>query len=103
MGYIGDWIQQAREKKQWSQAELGRRLGQPQSSISRIEGGADVRLSTLTEMARVLDLEPMLVPKRLVPAVHALMQYAVEPEPGAEGYRPASPLVGEFPEDAEDA
>jgi HTH-type transcriptional regulator/antitoxin HipB len=103
MRYIQEQIRQAREAKQLTQSELGRLVGQPQSSISRIERGGDLRLSTLLEMARILDLEPMFVPKRLVPAVQALIQYAADPDPS---HRPAesqsSPLAGGVPEDAED-
>jgi HTH-type transcriptional regulator / antitoxin HipB len=100
---IQQQIREAREAKQLTQSELGRLVGQPQSSVSRIERGGDVRLSTLLEMARILDLEPWFIPKRLVPAVQALIQYAADPDPSQ---RPAqsqsSPLAGGVPEDAED-
>lgn len=101
MKYIQDQIRQAREAKGFTQSDLGRRLGQPQSSVSRIERGGDLRLSTLLEMARILDLEPMLIPKRLTPAVQALIEHAAPPEQsGVPALNP--PLVGGEPEDAED-
>ena len=63
-----DAIREAREARGWSQAELGSRLGFSQSRISKIERGAvDLRLSTLVAVARVLGLEPVLVPQRLLP------------------------------------
>ena len=82
-----------------TQAELGRRLGQPQSSISRIERGGDLRLSTLLEMARTLDLEPMLIPKLYVPAVRTLIEGAARM--GQSAGRD-SLLVGGDPEDADE-
>jgi HTH-type transcriptional regulator / antitoxin HipB len=77
-----------------SQSRLGSITGMPQSQLARIETGAsDVRLSTLTEIARALELEPMLVPKHLVPAV----QYMISaPKQSSEN---APRLVGNAPED----
>lgn len=102
MTYIQDQIRQAREAKGFTQSDLGRRLGQPQSSVSRIERGGDLRLSTLLEMARILDLEPMLVPKRLVPAVQALIEHAASPDQSGFPDVSSPPLAGGAPEDAED-
>jgi DNA-binding XRE family transcriptional regulator len=85
-----------------SQAELGLRVGMPQSQIARIESGRkDLRLSTVIELARILDLEPMLIPKHLVPAV----RYMVAPKPPTKAMTPeivAPRLVGNEPEDATD-
>jgi len=101
MTYIQDQIREAREVKGLTQADLGRRIGQPQSSISRIERGGDLRVSTLLEMARVLDLEPMLIYKRLIPAVQALMEDAADRRhhSGSPSVKIPS-LVGGLPEDA---
>ena len=45
----------------------------PQAHISKIENAAvDLKLSSLVELARVLGLELMLVPRRLVPAVQTM-------------------------------
>ncbi len=54
-------------------------------------------MSTLLEMARVLDLEPMLIYKRLVPAVQALTEHAVD-----RSLEKIPSLVGGVPEDAEE-
>lgn len=60
---IGALLANERERQGLSQGELARRLGVAQSNLSRIEHGADMRMSTLLDIARVLQLEPMLVPK----------------------------------------
>jgi transcriptional regulator with XRE-family HTH domain len=55
-------LRAAREAKGLSQRELGRKAGVPQGHISRIESGAvDLRVSSLIELARVLDLELALI------------------------------------------
>jgi HTH-type transcriptional regulator/antitoxin HipB len=102
MAYMQDQIRQAREAKGLTQSGLGSRIGQPQSAVSRIERGGDLRLSTLLEMARVLELEPMLVPKSLIPAVQALVGHATSQEGSNAPDASSIPLVGGTPEDAED-
>jgi len=102
MAYMQDQIRLAREAKGFTQSDLGHRIGQPQSAVSRIERGGDLRLSTMLEMARVLELEPMLVPKSLVPAVQALVGHATNQEGSRAPDANSIPLVGGTPEDAED-
>ncbi len=64
----------ARKTKGLTQGALGARMGLPQSHISQIEAGKiDIRLSSFLEMARLLDLEPMLVPRSLTPAVRSIL------------------------------
>jgi transcriptional regulator with XRE-family HTH domain len=58
------------------QAELAWRLRMSPANLSRIEHGADFRVSTLLEIARELKLEPLLIPKELVPAVRAIVDAA---------------------------
>ncbi len=68
-------IRKARLEKGWSQQELAKKSGLTQSHVSRVEQGKiDLRFSNLIELSRVLDLELMLVPRRAVPAVNALIQ-----------------------------
>lgn len=63
----------ARQEKRLSQRELGAKAGLPQGHISKIENGTvDLKLSSLIGLARILGLEVMLVPRRLMPAVETL-------------------------------
>ena len=70
-------LKRAREIKHLTQTDLGLRMGQPQSAISRIENGSDVCLSTLLDMARALDVEIRLIPKQIVPAVDNMVESAL--------------------------
>lgn len=66
-------LKQARADHRLSQRELSAKIGVPQSHISKIENGkVDLQASSLIDFARALDLEVMLVPRNLVPAVTAL-------------------------------
>jgi transcriptional regulator with XRE-family HTH domain len=68
-------LRQARLQKGWSQRELGGKAGIPQAHVSRIgSGAADVKVSTLVELARLLDLELVLAPRSSIPAVEALIR-----------------------------
>jgi transcriptional regulator with XRE-family HTH domain len=70
-------LRNAREHTGLSQRDLSARIGVPQSHISKIESGAtDLRLSSLVEFARALDYELVLVPRKLVPAVEAIVSNA---------------------------
>ena len=82
MGYttqgIIDALKSTRTTKGLSQRALSERTGVPQSHISKIEsGGADIRLSSLTELARALDLDLRLVPLKAVPAVESVVRATV--------------------------
>jgi transcriptional regulator with XRE-family HTH domain len=72
---IGGALRQARKARGLSQEELSKQLGIGPATLSRAETSADVRLGTLQQIARALDLEPMLVPRRLVPAVDAVVRH----------------------------
>jgi transcriptional regulator with XRE-family HTH domain len=99
---VSDMIRQLRDhrkRQNLSQVHLGKLLGAPQSQITRIEcGGSDIRLSTLLEMARALGLEPVLIPKPLLPAVRHLL---AREQAGSESPATAPPrrLLGSEPED----
>lgn len=78
---IARTLQAARAAKGLSQRALAAKAGVPQSHISKIEAGAvDLRLSSLIELARVLDLEPVLVPRRALPAVQSTIRAAAAPD-----------------------
>lgn len=79
MGYatehIAESLKAARERKGLSQRALSAKAGVPQSHISKIENGAvDLRLSSLVELARFLDLELALIPRKKLPAVRAIIR-----------------------------
>ena len=75
---LTDTLRATRERKGISQRALSAKLGIPQSRLSRIENAAvDVRTSSLLDLARALDLEPVLVPRRLVPAVTRIIEDAL--------------------------
>ena len=66
---------EARRKRSWSQAELGKRVGLPQTHVSGIETGRVVpRFDTLLDLVRVLDRDLLMVPRELVPMVQALVR-----------------------------
>ncbi|MGE8136006.1 helix-turn-helix domain-containing protein [Novosphingobium subterraneum] len=68
-------VRAARQAKAMTQKELGQRVGLPQSHISKIEKGAvDLQLSSLVEIARALDLEVKLVPRKALPAVEGAVR-----------------------------
>jgi len=74
-------IKEARDKRGWRQRELGATVGLPQPHISAIESGEIVpRFDTLLDIVRVLDLDLLLVPRSLVPAVQSLIRAQKEPE-----------------------
>lgn len=76
IAHIARHLQQARKEKALSQQGLGEKVGLPQSHISGIEASkVDLRTSSLVELARVLDLELMLVPRQWVTAVEALTKH----------------------------
>jgi HTH-type transcriptional regulator / antitoxin HipB len=75
--HLADLLKAARRAKCLSQRELGSKVGLPQSHLSKIENGStDLKLSSLVEIARALDLEPVLVPRKLIPAVQSLIRSA---------------------------
>jgi predicted transcriptional regulator len=69
---LGLDLKAAREGLAQSQRQLAARTGFQQPQIARAEKGADVRLSTLIEMARALGLEVKLVPQAVVSTVQAM-------------------------------
>lgn len=73
--YLTKLLKSARREKNLSQRALSLKTGIQQTQISRIESGqADLRVSTLVELARSLDLEVVLIPRALLPAVNSIIQ-----------------------------
>ncbi|XOV81746.1 MAG: helix-turn-helix domain-containing protein [bacterium] len=68
-------LKAAREAKGFSQRELAALADIPQSHISKIEkGSVDLRVSSLVELARALDLELALIPRKSMPAVKSIVR-----------------------------
>jgi transcriptional regulator with XRE-family HTH domain len=73
--HIATTLKAAREARGLSQRALSKTAGVPQGHISKIENGAvDLRLSSLIALARALDLELTLVPRKALPAVQAVVR-----------------------------
>ena len=82
-------LKETREKRGWSQKELGSRIGLPQMHISGIESGKIVpRYDTLLEIVRMLDRDLIMVPRTLVPVVQSLVRDHVKDLPGEGEERP---------------
>jgi transcriptional regulator with XRE-family HTH domain len=79
-------VQDQRVKAALSQRALSARSGLTQAHISQIETGRlEPGLSSFIEMARALDLEVVLVPKKLLPAVQGVLRPSADrlsPEDG---------------------
>ncbi len=70
---ITNQIKITRKEKGISQRALSAKVGLPQGHISKIENGrVDLQTSSLIEIARALDLELVLIPRTLLPAVLAI-------------------------------
>jgi transcriptional regulator with XRE-family HTH domain len=93
----------ARHQRGWSQAELGRRVGLPQTHISGIETGKVVpRFDTLLEIVRVLDHDLLLVPRDLVPVVQSLTRDRAGRDAHPGGDEDERPLYAPDEESGED-
>jgi transcriptional regulator with XRE-family HTH domain len=74
-------VQGQRVKEAMSQRALAARSGLTQAHISQIETGRlEPGLSSFIQMARALDLEVVLVPKKLLPAVEGVLRSTAAPE-----------------------
>lgn len=68
-------LKEARRDRDWTQEELGHRIGLPQMHVSGIESGKIVpRFDTLLDFVRALDQDLLLIPRALVPVVQALVR-----------------------------
>jgi transcriptional regulator with XRE-family HTH domain len=93
--YISKQLKKTRESKGLSQRELSARSGIPQGHISKIESGnVDLRLSSLVAIARVLDLELALIPRKYLAAVNSIVGSA-NSEADGKPLRPVYSLDGE--------
>jgi len=75
--HIAEQLRLAREAAGLSQRELSDRSGLTQSHISQIERGTmEPGLSSLVDLTRALDLEVVLAPRRMLPAIRSIVQSA---------------------------
>jgi transcriptional regulator with XRE-family HTH domain len=87
--HVAAALKAARTSKGLSQRALAQIAGVPQSYISKIESGrVDLRLSSLVDIARALDLELALVPRKVMPAVQSIAR------PPRSGEFPAGSFPG---------
>ena len=94
--HLAKALKNAREDKNLSQRALSQRTGIPQGQISKIENATvDLRASTLIELARALDLELMLVPRKHVTSVSSVIGAGRSSVSRGEGPRPAYMLDDE--------
>jgi transcriptional regulator with XRE-family HTH domain len=71
---LAELLRKARHHRGLTQDRLAAGLGVPQSHVSKIERGqVDLRASSLIELARLLDLELVLVPRKWIPAVRQII------------------------------
>jgi len=75
MDTIIEQLKIARQSLGMKQFELGKKLGLPQSHISKIESGQnDPRMSTIEDMARILDHELMIIPRQMISHINGLLR-----------------------------
>jgi transcriptional regulator with XRE-family HTH domain len=92
-------LKAARKSKGLSQRALSEKAGVPQAHISKIENGTvDLRLSSLIALARALDLELALVPRKAMPAVQSIVRGS-----GPASGEPARPAYSLDDEEGGDA
>lgn len=85
-------LRRARKEKGLSKKLLSKQTGVAASQISRIEqGNASLSVATLFRLARALDLEPMLIPRKDIPAVEVSVKHG----PGAPPQQAYPPDWGE--------
>jgi transcriptional regulator with XRE-family HTH domain len=99
MSYVTEQVlenlREARIRKGFSQRVLSARSGVPQSHISKIESGSvDLRVSSLIALARVLDLELFVAPKKSVPAIKSIILSSNGANDEGEQMSPAYHLDG---------
>ncbi len=81
-------MKQRRHELGLTQAEVARRLGATQSYVAQVERSVrELRWATVVELARALELEPMLVPRDRIPAVEAVLHLGADDD--------VPPLTGE--------
>ena len=61
---LGTTLRRARRARAWTQTDLANRAGMRQGTVSHVENGLEtVKLSTIMNLLRVLDLELVIQPR----------------------------------------
>lgn len=69
-----DGVKTARKARRLSQQVLARKVGIPQSHLSKIEtGNVNIKLASFVEIARTLELEVLLVPRQDATMIKSLI------------------------------
>ncbi len=99
MDHIGRQLAEARDRAGLTQSELAGKLGVQQSRVSRIEHEANPRLDTVQSYARALGLEVVLVPRKQLGRVRAMLSGQAGPE---DDERSRFPSLADLIRDAAD-
>ena len=82
MNKIIQLLKDSRLELKVNQTDFGKKMCMPQSHVSKIEKGlSDPRLSTISDMARLLDQELILVPREKLSIINALINQDDEQQP----------------------
>lgn len=85
---LAETLRDARIARGLSQRDLAQQAGLGQNRLAMIESGrVDLRASTLVQLARALDLELVLAPRRVLPAVQSLTERPPKQDPGRHSVR----------------
>jgi transcriptional regulator with XRE-family HTH domain len=74
MSHLAQALTRLRKSHGMTHGELAERAGVSRMTIQRIEAGEDVRLHTLLDVLRALDMDLQIVPELLVPEVQQFIQ-----------------------------
>lgn len=81
MNSFYDDLYEARKALGLTQSDVARKLSMRQGHLSRIEQGkVDIRLSNFLDIARLLGLEVMLVPRQAKPVLEQLLKGKTDAE-----------------------
>lgn len=90
-------VKQLRKAKGLTQGELASLAGIDQAKVSKIEAGlANVEASTLVSIASALDVEVLLVPRRVIGPVRDLIEQQLTNARLAEPHEPVASIIDDI-------
>jgi transcriptional regulator with XRE-family HTH domain len=103
MSHIGRELAEARNRAGLTQLEFAERLGVLQSRVSRIEHQANPRLDTVQSYARALGLELVLVPRKQLGRVRAMLSDSpgAPADDGRSRFPSLADLIGSVPKESD--